>query len=98
MFLTESPMYLGNWKYEGIIYKKIQDPMGREGNRLLFAPDVQQGLDGRYYLYYAFDFLGVISVAVCDSPAGKFEFYGHVHYKNGTLLGDREGDMSDCCN
>ncbi|MEH7097192.1 family 43 glycosylhydrolase [Neobacillus vireti] len=83
---------LGNWSYEGVIYKKIQDPMGRTGNRLLFAPDVQQGPDGRYYLYYAFDFLGVMSVAVCDSPAGKYEFYGHIHYKNGTLLGNREGD------
>lgn len=60
--------------------------------RLLFAPDVQQGVDGRYYLYYAFDFLGVISVAVCDTPAGKYEFCGHVHYKDGTLLGSREGD------
>jgi arabinoxylan arabinofuranohydrolase len=83
---------LGNWRYEGVIYKKIQDPMGSTVNRLLFAPDVQQGLDGRYYLYYAFDFLGVISVAVCDSPAGEYEFYGHVHYKDGTLLGDRAGD------
>ena len=83
---------LSNWNYEGVIYKKIQDPMGRTGNRLLFAPDVQQGTDGRYYLYYAFDFLGVMSVAVCDSPAGKYEFYGHVRYKDGTLLGDHEGD------
>ncbi len=83
---------LGNWRYEGVIYQKIQDPMGQSENRLLFAPDVQQGPDGRYYLYYAFDFLGVMAVAVCDSPAGKYEFYGHVHYEDGTLLGSREGD------
>lgn len=89
---------LGDWRYEGVIYEKDQDPMVELpsnplfGERLLFAPDVQQGTDGRYYLYYAFDFLGVMAVAVCDSPAGKFEFYGHVHYKDGTLLGSKEGD------
>lgn len=33
---------LGNWKYEGIIYKKTQDPMCDDlEKRLLFAPDVQ---------------------------------------------------------
>jgi arabinoxylan arabinofuranohydrolase len=83
---------LSKWRYEGVIYQKIQDPMGQTGNRLLFAPDVQQGPDGRYYLYYAFDFLGVMAVAVCDSPAGKYEFYGHVHYRDGMLLGAREGE------
>ncbi|MEY2195599.1 family 43 glycosylhydrolase [Neobacillus sp. BF23-41] len=83
---------LSNWRYEGVIYKKVQDPMGKTDNRLLFAPDVQPGPDGRYYLYYAFDFLGVMSVAVCDSPAGKYEFYGHVHYKDGTLLGAQEDE------
>ena len=33
-----------------------------------------------------------MSVAVCDTPAGKYEFYGCVHYPDGTRLGDREGD------
>lgn len=84
---------LGNWKYEGVIYKKTQDPMcDNPEKRLLFAPDVQKGADGRYYLYYAFDFLGVMAVAVCDTPAGEYEFYGHVHYADGTLLGSKEGD------
>jgi len=32
---------LGNWKYEGVIYKKTQDPMcDNPEKRLLFAPDV----------------------------------------------------------
>lgn len=44
-------------------------------------------------MYYAFDSLSIISVAVCDMPAGKYEFYGHVHYKDGTLLGRRKGDI-----
>ncbi|OOM70024.1 xylosidase/arabinosidase [Clostridium puniceum] len=84
---------LENWKYEGVIYKKTQDPMcDNPEKRLLFAPDVQKGADGRYYLYYVFDFLGVMAVAVCDTPAGEYEFYGHVHYEDGTLLGSKEGD------
>ncbi|MDO4272251.1 MAG: family 43 glycosylhydrolase [Eubacteriales bacterium] len=83
---------LGNWKYEGIIYRKNQDPKNRLGLRLLFAPDVAVGADGRYYLYYAFDFMGITGVAVGDSPTGPFEFYGHVHYPNGILWGRKKGD------
>lgn len=83
---------LGEWRYEGVIYRKNQDPKNRLGLRLLFAPDVALGPDGRYYLYYAFDFMGVMGVAVADDPAGPFEFHGHVHYADGTLWGRREGD------
>lgn len=84
---------LGDWKYEGVIFDKMKDPMcDDEERRLLFAPDVQQGEDGRYYLYYAFDFLGVMAVAVCDSPAGTYEFLSHIHYADGILLGSRAGD------
>ena len=60
---------LGNWKYEGVIYRKNQDPKNRLGLRLLFAPDVVRGTDGRYYLYYAFDFMGIMGVAVCEVRA-----------------------------
>jgi len=84
---------LCDWRNEGIIYKKTQDPLGQKGDRLLFAPDVQKGHDGRYYLYYALDFSSNISVAVCDRPAGKYVFYGHIHYKDGTILGTREDDI-----
>jgi hypothetical protein len=83
---------LKNWRCEGEIYDKKKDPFGREGERSLYAPDVARGKDGKYYLFYAFDFLGVMSVAVCDTPGGTYEFYGHVHYPDGTLLGRRYGD------
>ncbi|MFV0362814.1 MAG: family 43 glycosylhydrolase [Suipraeoptans sp.] len=84
---------MGNWSYEGVIYDKVKDPMcDNPEKRLLFAPDVQQGADGRYYLYYAFDFMGVMAVAVSNTPAGEYEFYGYVHYKDGTLLGKKDGD------
>ena len=53
---------------------------------------VAVGPDGRYYLYYVLDKVSVVSVAVCDEPAGKYEFYGYVRYPDGTRLGEREGD------
>ncbi len=84
---------LGNWRYEGVIYKKTDDPLNPDGSMCLYAPDVTKGPDGRYYLYYVLDKVSVVSVAVCDTPAGKYEFYGYVHYKDGTRLGDREGDQ-----
>lgn len=84
---------LSNWRFEGVIFRKKQDPRNKTGLRLLFAPDVTQGPDGRYYLYYAFDFMGMIGVAVCDTPAGQYQFYGHVHYKDGTVWGRRKGDQ-----
>lgn len=83
---------LSDWKYEGVIYRKNQDPKNRLGLRLLFAPDVAVGADRRYYLYYAFDFMGIMGVAVCDEPAGQYEFLGHVHYADGTVWGRKKGD------
>ena len=83
---------LTDWRYEGVIYRKDQDP-AQDGRMVLYAPDVAAGPDGRYYLYYVMDKVGFVSVAVCDTPAGKYEFYGYVHYEDGTRLGDRKGDM-----
>lgn len=83
---------LSDWRCEGTIFRKNQDPRNRLGLRLLFAPDVCQGRDGRFYLYYAFDFMGLMGVAVCDTPAGAYQFLGHLHYPDGTLWGRRRGD------
>lgn len=83
---------LGNWRYEGVIYPRNADPINKEGKMCLYAPDVTVGPDGRYYLYYVLDKISIVSVAVCDTPAGKYEFYGYVHYPDGTRLGDRAGD------
>ena len=83
---------LGNWRYEGVIYPKTSDPLNRDGRMCLYAPDVTVGPDGRYYLYYVLDKVSVVSVAVCDTPAGKYEFYGYVHYPDGTRLGEKAGD------
>ena len=83
---------LGNWRYEGVIFRKDQDPKNPDLQGNLYAPDVPIGPDGRYYLYYALSNGNHISVAVCDTPAGQYEFYGDVHYENGELLGDRASD------
>ena len=83
---------LGDWRYEGVIYRKTQDPLNPDGYMCLYAPDVTVGPDGRYYLYYVLDKVPVVSVAVCDTPAGEYEFYGYVHYADGTRLGEKEGD------
>ena len=42
--------------------------------------------------YYVLDKQCCVSAAVCDSPAGKYEFLGYVRHADGTLLGQRAGD------
>lgn len=84
--------HLADWRYEGVIYRKKQDPANWSGVRCLYAPDVTQGPDGRYYLYYAFDFMGRMGVAVCDTPAGQYEFYGHIKFADGHVWGTKSGE------
>ncbi|MBR4169261.1 MAG: family 43 glycosylhydrolase [Lachnospiraceae bacterium] len=81
-----------NFRSEGVIYRKTDDPANRDGRMYLYAPDVTQGPDGRYYLYYVLDKVEYVSVAVCDTPGGKYEFLGYVKYPDGTLLGKKDGD------
>ena len=83
---------LGNWRYEGVIYKRNEDPGNPDGEGCLYAPDVTKGPDGRYYLYYVVSNLQVVSVAVCDEPAGKYTFLGYVHDQENRRIGEREGD------
>lgn len=108
---------LSNWRYEGVIYKKINDPrnqvlasdlpepvsifgvpkrrensMNPPGIHAQWAPDVIQGKDGNYYLYYCLDFLPEIAVAFCNQPAGEFQFLGLVQYPDGTPLGRKAED------
>lgn len=71
---------LKDWRYEGNIYRRTQDPSNLEDRMQLWAPDAAKGPDGRYYLYYCFSFYPEIGIAVSNSPAGPFEFYGHVKY------------------
>ena len=83
---------LSDWRYEGVIFKKTDDPINPDGSMCLYAPDITIGPDGRYYLYYNLDKTAIVSVAVADSPAGPFEFYGYVQDKDGNRLGERPDD------
>lgn len=83
---------LTDWRYEGVSYKASQDP-NYPNPQYMYAPDVVQGNDGKYYLYYCMGgdygyggYTGPISVAVSDNPAGPFEFLGHVKYADGTIM------------
>ena len=82
---------LGNWKYEGVIFRAAQDPANSKGSMHMNAPDCIQGPDGRYYLYYQLSALACTSVAVCDTPAGEYQFYGYVE-KDGHPYGNKAGE------
>ena len=84
---------LSDWRYEGVIYKKTQDPRNADGSHALWAPDVCRGNDGKYYLYYCLDFLKEIGVAVADNPVGPYEFLDFVRYPNGDILGSRPDEI-----
>lgn len=83
---------LGNWHMEGEIYTAVRDPMNPDGSQHLFAPDVIRGPDGRYYLFYCLHRSPTVSVAVCDTPAGQYRFYGHMRHAKGALYGQTPGD------
>ena len=80
---------LSDWRYEGVIYRKDQDPYNKDALPL-YAPDVVRGKDGRYYLYYCVKFQDSINVAVCDEPAGEYQFYGRVKYEDGRVMSDNQ--------
>ena len=80
-----------DWSSKGINYSAAQDPLYGENAKYLYAPDVVQGNDGRIYLYYSLagwkgagGYANPVSVAVCDSPDGKYQYYGVVRNPDGT--------------
>lgn len=83
---------LADWRYEGVSFRRTDDPDNQDNKGCLYAPDVTVGPDGAYYLFYVLDNQSVVAVAKSDKPQGPFKFYGHVHYADGTLLGKKEGD------
>ena len=79
---------LSDWRYEGVIFRKDQTPWNTR-NQAYYAPDCVQGPDGRYYLYYFVVNSSIISVAVCDKPAGKYEYLGDVSLPDGHAYGTK---------
>lgn len=83
---------LSDWRYEGEIFVKEEDPYNKKRKLDMYAPDVTEGPDGKFYLYYSLAWEGNIGVAVSSSPKGPFKYLGNVHYKDGTELGRKRGD------
>ena len=87
---------LTDWSSRGISYDKSLDPDVCETGKYpdLYAPDVVQGNDGRYYLYYApsggsfngklHTFTDHIHVAVAQAPDGPYRYHGCVRNPDGT--------------
>lgn len=84
---------LSDWRFEGEIYNRRQHPHHEE-HMILFAPDVVQGADKRYYLYYSVAHSSRMSVAVCDTPAGHYEYLGDVKTKEGRIYGLQHDDFA----
>ena len=84
---------LSTWTSRGVSYRATQDPQYALGRRYLYAPDVVQGRDGRFYLYYCMaaeggrrGYWGPISVAVGDQPDGPYEYLGVVRNPDGSTF------------
>ena len=84
---------LGAWTFEGAIWRKTDDPQNTELSGY-GAPDVCQGSDGRFYLYYfALSMTRgcIMSVAVCDEPAGRYRYLGPICEPDGATFAGRDG-------
>ncbi|MDR1766143.1 MAG: family 43 glycosylhydrolase [Lachnospiraceae bacterium] len=84
---------LSDWRYEGVIFRKSDDPSNPDSRNALWAPDVVQGPDGAYYLYYCLEGdTRRIGIARSEAPTGKFAFHGYLADKTGAIVGERPGD------
>lgn len=83
---------LTNWTCEKTAYHR-RGKGNRLGIRCMWAPDCTQGADGRYYLYFCFDFQNKVNVLVSNTPDGPFRYYGEVRHPNGTLYGQGKDDI-----
>lgn len=83
---------LSDWRMEGTIYRTCQDPDAKKKS-FMQAPDVIQGKDGRFYLYYTLCLTPFMSVAVSDNLTGPYEYYGKVHLPDGHVIGSRKGEL-----
>ncbi len=84
---------LNDWSCAGRIYRTNQDPANEDAAIAMWAPDVTQGPDGRFYLYYCLADQPRIGVAVCTEPDSQYMFLGYVRHEDGTPLGEAEGDV-----
>ena len=69
---------LGDWQCGGVIFPRSSCPDDLSAGGAMAAPDVVQGVDGRYYLYYNVTSSNPCHIAVSDTPEGPFLPYGDV--------------------
>lgn len=72
----------GNWRYEGVIYRRNQDPQNQDGHMVLYAPDVTVGPDGRYYFIYSSVWMYELCYATSKNPMKGFQFGGVIISNN----------------
>ncbi len=84
---------LSDWTAIDSNYSATQDPLYSETMNYMYAPDCVRGNDGKYYLYYCLSgasgkggYSNPVSVAVCDTPDGKFQYLGFVKNPDGTPM------------
>lgn len=83
---------LSDWRMEGTIYHTSQDPAAKKRS-FTQAPDVIQGPDGRFYLYYTLCLVPFMAVAVSDKLTGPYEYYGTVKLPNGHVIGSKKHEV-----
>lgn len=83
---------LADWSNSGISYSR-RGVHNRLGMHCMWAPDCVKGADGRFYLYYCFNFDNKICVAVSEKPDRGFSYYGLVKHANGVPYGKGSGDI-----
>lgn len=74
---------LSQWVCHGVLYSRGESPELAETDAMA-APDVVQGPDGKFYLYYNTNGEKVCRVGISEKPEGPFRYYGDVQKPDGT--------------
>ena len=83
---------LSAWSCKNVALPR-KNKYNKSGRKCMWAPDCTRGGDGKYYLYFCFNFENRICVARSDEPDGPFEIIGAVRHENGAIYGTAKGDF-----
>lgn len=78
---------IGNWRCGGTGFPRSSCP-GLKEQDAMAAPDVVQGTDGRYYMYWNTNSQMICQIAVSSTPDGPFTYYGEVRLPDGTAYSE----------
>ncbi|SDA38878.1 Glycosyl hydrolases family 43 [Butyrivibrio sp. INlla18] len=90
MVYSTSVSDLSAWRCDGVAFSRKDCPLldMEPGKDAMAAPDVVQGVDGRYYMYFNLNKQLCCQIAVSDKPEGPFLYYGEVVKQDGTRYED----------